>query len=172
MIRLLLAALLTVAACGGTTPSASPTAPVSPTASASPASSVTPDPRPARSAALEAAAATWQAAGIETYGYTLTRSCFCPPEWSGPWAATVIGDLVVVTDSQDNPVSDEIVAAIPFTAAALFAYLRSHLADEGFTVTYDAATGFPTSFALDPSTQIADEEVSFTIENFTTFGVN
>ncbi len=172
MIRLLLAVLLLVAACGGTSPSVSPTASASPAATNSPASSTTPDPRPARSAALESAAATWQAAGIETYGYTLTRSCFCTSDWSGPWAVTVIGELVVATDSQDNPVSDEIVAAIPFTAAALFAYLRSHLADEGFSVTYDTATGFPTSFSLDPSTQIADEEVSFTIENFTTFGVN
>src|SRR5688500_6161239 len=56
---------------------------------------------------LEAARERWDAADIDDYAFTIRRSCFCPPEYSGPYRATVRDGRIAGLTLAGRPVSAE-----------------------------------------------------------------
>ena len=110
---------------------------------------------------LDAARALWEEAGLDGYTMTVSRSCFCPPEYRGPFAVTVEdGETTgALYDGRPAEVGD------PPTVEALFALLAEAYARGAarVDVTYDPALGYPTSLYIDRDERIADEEVGYEV---------
>jgi hypothetical protein len=136
---------LAIAACGSST---------------SPTDARAPDDRPATRAAFEQARGRWNSLGISNYQYSFQRSCFCAPSFRSPVRITVRAGRVATVVSADTgqAVSPE---GYP-TVDDLFVTLQEALDADAYLirVTYDPARGYPTSFYIDRSPQIADEELA------------
>lgn len=116
--------------------------------------------------ARAAAEALWRAKKPVRYGFTLRRSCFCPPESLGPFRVTVRdGVSTVVRADDDQPVSDE---TVPGSVEALFAVARRYGPGSGAAVTarYDTRYGFPELLAVDPIPAAVDDEFSWSVSDF------
>jgi hypothetical protein len=104
---------------------------------------------------LDAARERWKAAHLGSYRYTLSVSCFCPPN----------AHLYVVRNGvpRKSAAGDRDLATVP----RLFRLIQRNI-DRGvadLTVTY-AGRGVPRSIAVDGSRQIADDEVTYAISRF------
>jgi hypothetical protein len=116
----------------------------------------------------------WKDQGLRNYDFTLERQCFCPEDWRGPVniqvrnGATVsviyVSSGVAVTEGKfDN--AD--------TIDKLFTMLKNAYAGTGdfeqradtINVTYNAQMGYPTTFFIDVSQMMADEEQGYTVTN-------
>jgi hypothetical protein len=127
---------------------------------------------PAREAALEEARARWAANGFANYDYVFTRSCFCPEEFVGPYAASVRNNEVAGaafrgTDLFDIDILeigryDEIIKTVDGVFAEIERALRTA---DSFTAEYDPVLGFPTNVYIDWIANAADEEVSYEIRS-------
>ena len=85
---------------------------------------------------LEQARERWEASGAEAYTMTLTRSCFCPEEYRGPFAVAVSdGDVTSVTLNGSALPNDRAL-----TVEALFDLLAEAYEQDAarVDVTYDA----------------------------------
>ena len=121
--------------------------------------SVLDDPR--EPAALVEARARWAAAGPASYSMTLTRSCYCPREFSGPFGVTVRDGAVasVTLDGEAVPLERALTIEALFDLVAE-AYARDAARVD---VIYDLGLGYPTHVSIDYSVQIADEEIAYTV---------
>ena len=94
----------------------------------------------------------------------MTRLCFCGDV--GPFAVTILGDSVVaaVRTSDGGPA---LVAPYLPTVNKLFDFIQKAIDDHATTirVTYDADLGYPREIVYDLATNIADEEVTYTVTN-------
>ena len=108
--------------------------------------------------ALDAAVASWDQAGIADYHFTIERLCFCVPAFRGPATIVVRGD-----EPLSPPAPFEDVATVP----QLHAVVQTAIDDqvEDLEVQYDER-GVPVSIQVDPSTAIADEEISYRVTEF------
>jgi hypothetical protein len=116
----------------------------------------------------------WKDQRLTNYDFTLQRDCFCPEDWRGPVnvqvrngapvSATYVSSGAAVTGGKfDN--AD--------TIDELFAILKDAYAGKGdfeqeadtINVTYSAQMGYPTTFFIDVSQTIADEEQGYTVTN-------
>ena len=115
----------------------------------------------------------WQDANITHYRFELSIGCFCAFRDQMPLTievrdgqivhmATVDGTLVLDTDQNYE------FYAPHATIDLLFAEINSAVNEgaDSVTVTYDATYGFPTEIAIDPSQEIADEEMYYSISGF------
>lgn len=123
--------------------------------------------------ALASARARWEATGYTDYTYLYRLSCFCPPQLLETARVSVSdGQITAVylldSDAPAPPDSYNLY----HTIEGLFDRLAQSLASDPvvFEVTYDGATGYPTSAQIDISEQIADEEYSFTASNLAAEG--
>ena len=107
---------------------------------------------------LDAAVARWQQAGVADYHFTVERICFCAPAFRGP-------TTIVVRDGRPLAPPTEFgeVATVP----KLHAVVQQAIDDqvERLTAEYDGR-GVPLSIQVDPSTRIADDEISFRVTDF------
>lgn len=157
----LLLAVLTLAACSSPRPDAVPVRTDSLRAEPGPIGASEDGPQ-----ALAASRARWEAQRPGDYRFTYTRSCFCPPQYRGPFDVTVRSGAVadVAYKGEGEPIER------PFTEYQtvddLFALLAEAYARDAARVdaTYDPTTGQPTEVYIDYSEQMADEEVGFTVE--------
>ncbi len=107
----------------------------------------------------------WDAAGLTSYEYDFSQSCFCVPIAIEPVRVSVANNVVVgavrVRDGQALPDEDLTFFS---TVDELFDRLEQALEQdpEVFEVLFDADLGYPTSANVDISFMIADEEYSFT----------
>jgi hypothetical protein len=110
-------------------------------------------------AELDAAMARWDQAGIADYHFTVERFCFCAPAFRGPATIVVRGSEALAPTA---PFED--VATVP----KLHAVVQKAIGDrvERLDVQYDDR-GVPVSIQVDPSTMIADEELSYGVTDFT-----
>jgi hypothetical protein len=160
MPRLLLLAALLPLLAAGCTPRTAPPAPAGPVAGpdepALPGEGATPDD-------LAAARARWAAAGLDAYRYTVSRQCFCPPEYSGPYEATVRDGALASLTYAGRP-ADMQQFAVP-TVEGLFDQIAGAYASgaSSVRVTYDARLGYPTTLWIDQDPMMADEETGYTI---------
>ena len=100
----------------------------------------------------------WRSQGIASYTFGVTRTCFCPPEWSGPFEVTVVM-------YQGAPAPGANVEHIPKTIEAVFDLLIANVATK-VDVTYDPIFGFPASISVDPLVNAIDDEFGITITSF------
>ncbi len=124
-------------------------------------------PDPDGEARLAEARQQWAAQRPDAYRFTYTRNCFCPPQYRGPFAATVRGDEAVnVAYEGEGEAAADALARADLTVDDLFDVLAEAYARNAASVTVDyaAETGQPTNVYIDYNEQIADEEVGFTIE--------
>ena len=124
-----------------------------------PADGPTADDRAATRAALRQARGRWSSLGISDYSYAFRRSCFCAPPFTSPVRITVrdgrVAEVVLAETGQ---------AASPEgypTVDDLFGILQEAVDSSAYDIraTYDPARGYPTSFYIDRSPAIADEEL-------------
>ena len=107
----------------------------------------------------------WRSQGIASYTFGVTRTCFCPPEWSGPFEVTVVDGATTVVMYQGAPAPGANVEHIPKTIEAVFDLLIANAATT-VDVTYDPVFGFPASYSLDPIVNAIDDEFGITITSF------
>lgn len=108
---------------------------------------------------LDAAKQRWQAANVHDYHYTVQRQCFCVPSFVGPASIVVRDDL-----PQGTPAGFEDVATVP----RLHAIVQKAIDDrvERLGVVY-TARGVPVSIAIDRSSMVADDEITYLVSGFT-----
>ena len=117
---------------------------------------------------LGADAEKWEALSLKDYDYTLQISCFCMVEYTMPKRIEV----------RDNKVIS--VAGVPIekvndpsyrTINGFFEYIieQRKLDPVVEKIEYDSEFGFPTYIFFDISEMIADEEIAYTLTNFTPY---
>jgi len=107
----------------------------------------------------------WRDQGFASYTFSVSRPCFCPPEWSGPFEVTVVDGATTVVTYQDVPAPAANIEQIPKTIEAVFDLLIANAATT-VDVTFDPLFGFPASFSVDPIVNAIDDEFGITITNF------
>jgi hypothetical protein len=116
-------------------------------------------------AALDAARARWEAAGLADYRFTFGNSCFCPEDVRGPFTITVRDGAV-----QEVRFQGRAVAADPDrhpTVDGLFDRLAAAF-DRGadtVRITYDDALGYPAAAYVDYEARATDEEDRFEVRD-------
>ena len=110
---------------------------------------------------LALARAKWADAALDGYTMTITRSCFCPPEYRGPYTVAVDGGEVSSVLYGGQPAE----AGEPPTVDALFALLETAYAEGAarVDVDYHDELGYPVELYIDRDTRLADEEVGYSI---------
>jgi hypothetical protein len=111
----------------------------------------------------------WNKKKISKYRYTLTKSCFCLVEARGPVVVEVRNGVTtsVTSVATGQPVSPDLFKQYD-TVPKLFNVVTDAIARKAssITVEYNSQLGYPTKINIDYNTQIADEELYLTIENF------
>lgn len=111
----------------------------------------------------------WRQQKISNYRYTLTRSCFCTAEARGPVVVEVRNGVTTAVTSvaTGQPVDRELFKQYD-TVTKLFNVIQDAINRKAssLTVQYDAKFGYPTQINVDYNSQIADEELYLTVENF------
>ena len=116
----------------------------------------------------------WKDQGLRNYDFTLQRDCFCPEDWRGPVNIQVRNGIAISVKyvSNEATVTDGKFDNAD-TIDKLFTILKDAYAGKGdfeqkvdtVNVTYNAQMGYPTTFYIDVSQTIADEEQGYTITN-------
>lgn len=111
---------------------------------------------------LDAARVRWEAAGIDSYTWSFTRVCFCPPLTA---EVRVEGGEAV-----DRSIDVEFgeVADVDFTTMEeLFDFVEHEIDDsDEVTVDYDPETGQVISFDADRITEAVDDELGYRVQSF------
>ncbi|MDZ7970617.1 MAG: DUF6174 domain-containing protein [Nostoc sp. DedSLP03] len=111
----------------------------------------------------------WEQANISNYSITVSNSCFCIPDARGPVVIRVRnGQPISVTSvATGQPVNPEFFQKYD-TIPELFNVIQDAINRKAFNldVEYNAKLGYPTKINIDYNSQIADEEIFLTIENF------
>jgi hypothetical protein len=108
---------------------------------------------------LDSARQRWQAAQIRDYHFTVERVCFCLPSFRVP-ATIVVRDDVPLAP----PAAFDDVATVPRLQAIVQKAIDDQV--ERLNVTYDAR-GVPREIAIDRSSMIADDEITYRVTGFT-----
>lgn len=109
----------------------------------------------------------WVASGIEDYRFTLKTICFCPPE----------SDIVVIVraGALDSAFFVDTGAALSeermrrvLTVDGLFEEIEDAYAKNAalVRVTYNGTYGYPENLFIDYESNLADEEIRYTVTNF------
>jgi len=110
----------------------------------------------------------WFNAGVTSYRYTITRSCECTPESTGPVTVEVRNGLVVDrrydSGAAVSPQYSEIFTTVP----GLFDIIEEavSLPAASLSVRYNEDYGYPESIAIDWVAGAVDDEVSYRVGSF------
>ncbi len=116
----------------------------------------------------------WKSQGLKDYDFTLERQAFAPEDWRGPVNVQVRNNTAV---SVSYISSGAAVTGGKFdnadTIDKLFTMLKNAYTGKGdfeqkadtIDVTYNAQMGYPATFFIDVSKNIADEEQGYTVTN-------
>ena len=113
---------------------------------------------------LEINRAKWREHGYRDYSVTMGQFCFCVDV--GPFVVTVLGDSVVGAVHVSDGAPARGGTSLP-TVNKLFDFIQKAIDDHAATirVTYDAELGFPRTIVYDFATNLADEEVTYTLDS-------
>jgi hypothetical protein len=110
----------------------------------------------------------WAKQKLSNYRFSLSRTCFCLPKSSEPVKIEVRNGKVtsIVAVSDGKPVNREYFNKHD-SIAKLFQVIEDALARKAhrLSVTYHPTLGYPTKIDIDYNKQLADEEISLTIDN-------
>lgn len=112
---------------------------------------------------LDTSRQKWQARGYMQYQFTLNALCFCAI--NGPVRIEVRNDsIITVTQISNGKALD--AKYLP-TINKLFDFVDRGIAEHAATlrVTYDPTLGFPTEIVYDGSANVADDEVTYTVQD-------
>lgn len=118
---------------------------------------------------LEQSQQKWAEQGIDSYGYQLQISCFCPPDVTQPVIVTVRGGA---TTSIINAVNSTPVENGRFekysTVDKLFDIISTAIENNAaeISVSYDEKFGYPTRIYIDSIKQAIDDEIAYNISGF------
>ena len=111
----------------------------------------------------------WNKQNISNYDYTLSNSCFCIGDARGPVVIKVRNAQTtsITSVATGKPVNREFFQNYN-TIPKLFDVIQDAINRKAFSlnVPYNARFGYPTQIDIDYNSQIADEEIFLTIENF------
>ncbi|MFN6572245.1 hypothetical protein A6770_13755 [Nostoc minutum NIES-26] len=110
----------------------------------------------------------WNQQNIYNYQYTLSNGCFCIPEARGPVVIKVRnGQTISITLADGQPANPEFFQKYN-TIPKLFDVIQDAIERKAssLNVQYNHKLGYPMQINIDYSSQIADEELYLTIENF------
>jgi hypothetical protein len=112
----------------------------------------------------------WQAYGFTTYSIDQHLSCFCANVGITVRVFVKDNHVVLVTEKATGDTLPSEYWRSYKTIEELFTIIQGINEDSvaEFNVTYDAKFGYPTSFYVDLSAQMADEEYQYTSANLTT----
>ena len=116
---------------------------------------------------LEANREKWTAQGITHYSFNLAVGCFCVFRNQMPLAIEVKdGKVISILDNAGQPVPQ---FAETFDSYNTIEKLFSKLNDKAdkITVEYNKQYGYPESIYIDYIEKAVDDEISFTVSNFT-----
>ncbi|MCH1569957.1 MAG: DUF6174 domain-containing protein [Longimicrobiales bacterium] len=116
---------------------------------------------------LEENQAQWASLSLTSYEYVLRRGCFCSPAFIGPVRVRVEGGAVTRRTYVElmEPVPTEPGQGFPSVGGLFDIIARAYEQDaHRVVVTYDVESGVPLDVFIDFEANIADEELSFTIE--------
>ncbi len=107
----------------------------------------------------------WQSHAIKNYQFKEQLNCFCVDR--GPYSVTVANNVIVTIKDRDGNVESSNTLSLK-TVDELFLYIRSSLDrnPETTTIKYNATYGYPESIYFDFDKRIADEEMGYTITEF------
>ncbi|GAX37369.1 DUF6174 domain-containing protein [Nodularia sp. NIES-3585] len=111
----------------------------------------------------------WNQQNISNYRYTLSNSCFCIPEARGPVVIEVRnGQTTSITSVATGLAVEPQLFQEYNTIPKLFNVIQDAINRQAFSlnVSYSPRLGYPTQINIDYNSQMADEEVYLTIENF------
>ena len=123
---------------------------------------------------LTASEKLWKEQGLKDYDFTLERQAFAPEDWRGPVNIQVRNGVAVsVTYVSSGAAVTEGKFDNADTIDKLFTMLKNAYAGKGdfeqkaysIEVTYNPQMGYPTTFFIDVSQMIADEEQGYTVTN-------
>ncbi len=108
----------------------------------------------------------WRSQQLKNYQYIYQQQCFCPSPSNTPLKVSVKNDKItqVVNLNTDQLITD---LTFPKTIEELFKIIKDAIqrnADE-ILITYDKTLGYPTRIAIDYQKILADEEITYTVEN-------
>jgi len=124
---------------------------------AAPASSVQPI-DPADQAEFDAMRALWNDLEIEDYSYRISRSCFCPEEFTRRVE-------IVVRNGKPKSGGGTAYRSVN-TLDKVFRVARGALDDDVFSIRYSPRYGFPKGISTNPDLNTFDEEVGYTVRRF------
>lgn len=108
---------------------------------------------------LALARSNWKAKGLRSYKFTVQKNCFCPPEYTKSVTITVQNGAA--TDSPEHLKAYD-------TVDKLLDRIGKGLSSKAVQVDMDFANeGWPRSFYIDQSRQIADEEFGVVVSDLT-----
>ena len=115
----------------------------------------------------------WQDSGITHYRFNLSISCFCAFRDQMPLSVEVRDGQIIAMAASDGILVLDTDPNYPFfaphaTIDQLFADIDEAYKSgaDSVTVTYDPTYGFPSEIAIDPSQQMADEEMYYSVSGF------
>jgi major membrane immunogen (membrane-anchored lipoprotein) len=123
---------------------------------------------------LTAAETLWKDQGLSNYDFTLERRAFAPEDWRGPVNIQVRNGIAIsVTYVSSGATVTEGKFDNADTIDKLFTMLKNAYAGKGdfeqkadtINVTYNPQMGYPTTFFIDVSQTMADEEQGYTVTN-------
>ncbi|MEP6779070.1 MAG: DUF6174 domain-containing protein [Gemmatimonadaceae bacterium] len=115
---------------------------------------------------LNKAVALWSAVGGVNYTMDQQVACFCA--FIDTYHVAVEGNSITNVVKDGSTTTVPVSQRPPFlTVNQLFNRIRTLIATKGaiVTVTYDAGSGYPKSAYLDPSPNVADDEVTYSTAN-------
>jgi hypothetical protein len=112
--------------------------------------------------------AKWFGAGISDYQYTIERGCECVPESVGPVVievrANAVQDRRYLSGIPVDPQFAELFTAVPGLFDLIEQAIRQPAA--GLAVRYNPNFGYPESIQIDWVAGVVDDEVSYSITDF------
>ena len=118
---------------------------------------------------LRAAQALWGQRGLTSYDITVTVSCECTAEMTGPVVVSVRDDIVTSRTYVSNGAAVGLAHAELFpTIEGLFAKIEDARQRDAASldVDYDPVFGYPSRIAIDYNRQYADDEIIYTAKDF------
>ncbi len=112
----------------------------------------------------------WNNQNISNYRYTFSNGCFCIPEARGPVIIEVRNGKIksITSVATGQPVQNPEYFQKYNTIPKLFNVIQDAINRKAYSldVAYNPRLGYPTQINIDYNSQIADEEIYLTIENF------
>jgi hypothetical protein len=112
----------------------------------------------------------WDQQNISNYRYTFSNGCFCTQEARGPVVIEVRNRKTtsIISVATGKPVDNPEFFQNYNTIPKLFNVIEDAINRKAYSldIDYSPKVGYPTKINIDYNSQIADEEIYLTIENF------